>query len=236
MTRAEKTEIPGSNWVTHRLSIPWNMEGTVGMAQRQHLGSCKSIWTERERNESDREEGWGIHLTILSGRQWPRDNGLCFASVTDTVHRSCLAGGGYPCGMICSMSPLSSHGSLHVAGTLMVFKCLIHAHTILVGLVLSWKEVKRRDPHPFGWQLLGCSEHWGLWKTREGNPGLVTELLSCFHSTRLFAEGSYEKGQARRWGKRPQDLLMGHQKCHGLGMGWKRISRHETEWKGNKVY
>ena len=23
--------------------------------------------------------------------------------------------------------------------------------------------------------------------------------------------------------------------CHGLGTGWKRISRHETEWEGNKV-
>ena len=24
--------------------------------------------------------------------------------------------------------------------------------------------------------------------------------------------------------------------CLGLGAGWKRISRHETEWEGNKVY
>ena len=53
------------------------------------------------------------------------------------VHGSCLAGGGCPCGLIRYMSPLSSHRSLHVAGGLMVFKCLIHAHTILVGLVLS---------------------------------------------------------------------------------------------------
>ena len=27
-----------------------------------------------------------------------------------------------------------------MSGSLMAFKCLIHAHTILVGLVLSWKE------------------------------------------------------------------------------------------------
>ena len=39
-------------------------------------------------------------------------------------------------------APLSSHGSLHVAGTLIAFKCLTHAHTTLVGLVLSWKEDK----------------------------------------------------------------------------------------------
>ena len=60
----------------------------------------------------------------------------------------------------------------------MVFKCLIHAHTILVGLVLSWKEVKRRDPHPFGWQLLGRSEQWGLWNTPEGNPGQSSSVAS----------------------------------------------------------
>ena len=40
-------------------------------------------------------------------------------------------------------APLSLHGSLHVAGVLMAFKCLTHAHTILVGLVLSCKEDKR---------------------------------------------------------------------------------------------
>ena len=70
-------EPPGDSLV-----IPWNMEGTLGMAQRQHIGSCKSIQTERGRSESDREEGWGICLTILLGRWWPGDNGLCFASTT----------------------------------------------------------------------------------------------------------------------------------------------------------
>ena len=42
----------------------------------------------------------------------------------------------------CSVSLLSSHGSLHVAGPLVAFKCLTHAHTLLVDLVLSWKEDK----------------------------------------------------------------------------------------------
>ena len=73
-------------------------------------------------------------------------NGLslfCFNHyVPDTVHGSCLAGSGCPCGLICSVSPLFSQGSLHVAGALMVFKCLTRAHTVLVGLVLSWKEDK----------------------------------------------------------------------------------------------
>ena len=68
---------------------------------------------------------------------------LCFNHyVSDTVHRSCLAGGGCPCGLIHSMSPSSSHGSPHVAGALVAFKCMTHAHTVLVGLVLSWKEEK----------------------------------------------------------------------------------------------
>ena len=76
----DSQEQPGN--LTHHLAIPWNMEGTLGMAQRQHLGSYKSIQTKRERNESDREEGWGIRLTILLGRWWTGDNGLCFALTT----------------------------------------------------------------------------------------------------------------------------------------------------------
>ena len=80
------------------------------------------------------------------GRRWPGDKGLCLFCfnryVPDVVHGSCLAGGRCPWGLIRSASPLSSHRSLHVAGTLMPFKCLSHAHIILVGLVLSWKEDK----------------------------------------------------------------------------------------------
>ena len=45
---------------------------------------------------------------------------FCFNHhVPDTVHGSCRAGGRCPWGLICSVSPLSSHGSLHVAGTLL---------------------------------------------------------------------------------------------------------------------
>ena len=65
-----------------------------------------------------------------------------------------------------------------MAGALMVFKCLTRAHTVLVGLVLSWKEDKERDPHPFGWQLLGRSEQRGLWNTPEGNPGQSSSVAS----------------------------------------------------------
>ena len=37
--------------------LEWGAIAFSGMAQRQHLGSWKSIWTKRERSESDREEG-----------------------------------------------------------------------------------------------------------------------------------------------------------------------------------
>ena len=37
----ERQKIPGSNLVTHCLAIPWNVEGTLGMAQSQHLSSVQ---------------------------------------------------------------------------------------------------------------------------------------------------------------------------------------------------
>ena len=124
-------EQPGDSLV-----IPWNVEGTLGMAQRQHLGSCKSIRIEKERSESDREEGWGIRLTILSGRWWPGGNGLCLASTTMCLIRCTevvLLGADAPVAWSIPC-PLYPHT--------VAFKCLTHAHTILVGLILSWKENK----------------------------------------------------------------------------------------------
>ena len=93
------------------------------------------------------------------------------------VHGSCLAGGGCPCGLIGSVSPSSSHRCLHVAGTLMAFKCLTHAHNI------GWpspqlERRKRRDPHPFRGQLPGLCEQWGLWNTPEGNHGQGSSVAS----------------------------------------------------------
>ena len=193
--RQRKTEIPGSNQVTHHSGIPWNMEGTLGMAQRQHLGSCKSIRMERERSERDKEEGWGICLTILLGRRWPGENGLsCFN--TDTVFRSCLARGRCPCGLICSVSPSSSHGSLHVAGALMDFQYLTCAHTILVCLVLSWKEVQRRDPQPFRRQLLVSSGAFGTQQrvTLARVPQLLPQHLPVLRGS-LWKRRSEEVGE-----------------------------------------
>ena len=103
-----------------------------------------------------------------------------------------------------------------MAGALMVFKCLTRAHTVLVGLVLSWKEDKERDPHPFGWQLLGCSEQWGLWHTPESNPGQSSTdasiTLACLQ--RVTMEKEKQGG-----GKETPSPHMGHQKCHDPGVG-----------------
>ena len=133
--------------------------------------------------------------------------------VPDTVHGSCLAAGGCPCGLIRSVSPLSSHGSLHVSGILMAFKCLTHAHTILVGLVLRWKEDTGETPTRSGGSYWGAASS-GAFGTHRGWPW--PEFLSFFHSTCLLAEGPYEKGDARRWGKRPQ----GPPKCRPPKMSW----------------
>ena len=161
------------------------------MAQRQHLGSYKSIQTKRERNESDREEGWGIRLTILLGRRWPGADGLCFASTTMRLTR-CMEVVLLGVDAFVAWSvhiPFSSHGSLHVTGSLMAFKCLTHTHIIFVGLVLSWKEDKG--------DTLTCSgsSYWGAVSSGAFGIHQRVTLTSCFHSTCLFAEGPYEKGE-----------------------------------------
>ena len=77
------------------------------------------------------------------------------------------------------------------AGTLVAFKCLTRANTILICLVLSWKGGKQRDPHPLGQQLLGPSEQWGLRDTPEGKAGQSSSVAST--ATCLFAEGPRKK-------------------------------------------
>ena len=115
------------------------MEGSLE-GSGQHLGSCKSIWTEREEVKVTGKKAEESALqSYQGGMARGRWSLFCLNHyIPDTVHGSCLAGGGCPGGLILSVCPLSSHGSLH--GTLMAFKCLTCAHTILVDLVLSWKE------------------------------------------------------------------------------------------------
>ena len=60
--------------------------------------------------------------------------------------------------MLHSLTPLSCHVSLQEDCALMAFKCLTHAYTVLIGLVLSLRgrEEKRVLTH------LGGS-YWGQW-------------------------------------------------------------------------
>jgi len=78
------------------------------------------------------------------------------------------------------------------------FKGLTHANTILICLVLSWKGVKKRDPHPFGRQLLGHSEQWGLRDTPEGDAGQRSSVAST--ATCLFSEGPRKKERGKETG------------------------------------
>ena len=89
-----------------------------------------------------------------------------------------LLGGECPYGLICSVCPLSSHGSLSVAGALMAFMCLTCAHTILVGVVLSWKKDKGETLTHSSGSYSGCSEQWGIWNTPEGYSGQSSSIAS----------------------------------------------------------
>lgn len=96
------------------------------------------------------------------------------------------------------MTPFILHGCLLAAGTLVAFKGLTHANTILICLVLSWKGVKKRDPHPFGRQLVGHSEQWGLRDTPEGDAGQSSSVAST--ATCLFSEGPRKKERGKETG------------------------------------
>ena len=151
--RQGKTEIPGSNWVTHHLALSWNVEGTLGMAHRQHLGSLNQPRWKGKEVKVIGKTGWGFHLTILLGKQWPGDDGLCFAQsnmcLTWSMQVVLLRVDALWSGP--SHNSLILQGNFQVAGTLRSLKCLTHACTILIGLVIIWKEVKKWDPHLFGW-------------------------------------------------------------------------------------
>ena len=210
------------------------MEGTLCKVQRRHPGSCKSIRAKREKHQSDREEGWGILLTILSGRWWPGDNGLfCFNHyVPDMGHRSCLAGGRCPCGLIHSTSPLSSHGSLHVAGALMAFKCPTCAHTILLGPVLSWKEDKGEALIHSGGSYWGAmsSEAFGTHQrvTLPRVPQLLPQPLPILR-------GLLWERRSQEMGKSPQVLVRATKYVMVWAWVGKELPDMRQKWRKNKV-
>ena len=165
---------------------------------------------------------------------WEECSLFCFNHYEpDMVDGSCLAAGGCPCGLILSVCPPSSHGSLSVARALMAFTCLICAHRILVGIVLICKKKKKKGEtltHSSG-RYFGRSEQWGVWNTPEGNPGQHSSVASravAFWMRVPVRKEKWGQGWVGVGGARDSKSLNKPQKCHGLGAGWKRISRHET--------
>ena len=68
-------------WSSFLGSVNKDLDSCFRIAQRQHLGSCKSIQTKRERSESDREDRLRnpSYNPIRKARGWWA---LCFASNT----------------------------------------------------------------------------------------------------------------------------------------------------------
>ena len=92
----------------------------------------------------------------------------------------------------------------------MAFKCLTHAHTILVGLVLSWKEDKRETLTHSGSSYWGTVSSGAFGTYQRVTLARVPQLLP-WH----LPVGRGSLWERRRWGKRPQGPCTSHQKCHG---------------------
>ena len=180
-----------------------------------------------ERRESDREEGWGIRRTIYLG-------GGGLGTMVSVLLQPLWAQHGGRKLSCCGWMPLwpdpfcvppSSHGSLSVAGALMAFTHLIGAHRILVGIVLTCKKDKGETLTHSRGSYFGRSEQWGFWNTPEGNPhqrnSVATKQLPV-------GRGSLWERRSEEGGQETPSPWTRHQKYHGLGAGWKRISRHET--------
>ena len=118
-----------------------------GMTQRLLLGSCKLIWTDGQKVKVAEKTGWGNCLVALLGRRRPGEWAqFCLKQyVPERVHEVDLLGADALIAWSVLWFPLSCHGSLQAAGALMVFKCLTHAHTILIGLVLSLREKEEKQ-------------------------------------------------------------------------------------------
>ena len=135
------------------------------MAQRQHLGSCKS------ESESSREDRLRNPPHNPAGRAAAKGGtGSVFCRKQHAPHGSwklsnCLTGDGHSDSLVCSKTPLSFYRSLQAAGALMGFRCLSCVCTILIGLALSLGGGGGRgkeSPCPLGWQRLAQSRQWRL--------------------------------------------------------------------------
>ena len=133
------------------------------------VNQSKPKWKEEKVTGKKAEESAVQYIReAVAWEQWSL---ICFNLYEpNMVDGSCLAAGGCPCGLILSVCPPSSHGSLSVARALMAFTCLICAHRILVGIVLTCKKDKGETLTHSRGSYFGRSEQWGFWNTPEGNP------------------------------------------------------------------
>ena len=200
------------------------MEGVLGMAQRLHLGSRKSIWTERKWSESDREEGWGISLTILSARWWPGNNGLCFASATVYLTwctEVVLLGAD---ALVAWSVPCSPHPRTDVFMWQAPWWLLSAwpMHTTLVGLVFSWREEKGETPTHSGGSYQGSVSSGSFGTHQREILARVPQLLPQ-HSP-VLRRSLWER-RSEEVGEKTPSPHTGHKNCHGVGTSRKRISR-----------
>ena len=182
-----------------------------------------------EENAESVLQSYGWWWGVVARARWAP---VCYNhSGPDTAHGSCLAGDRCPCGMIRSMSPLSSHGSLHVAGARFQVPHLCPHNIAWPSPQLERRQ--RRDPHPFGQQLLGLSEQWGLWDTPEGHPGqsssVVSTALACSQRVPMKKEKGGGGGRDPRFPvPATKDVVV-----------WARVGKEFLDVRqneGNKIY
>ena len=99
--------------------------------------------------------------------------------------------------------------------------------------VLSWREEKGETLTHSGSSYWG-SVSSGAFGTHQRETMARDPQLLPQHSPVL--RGSLGERRSEEVGKKTPSRLMGHKNCHGVGTSWKRISRQQTEWEGNKVY
>ena len=132
-----------------RFTFPFLAYGRrpLGKAQRQHLASCKSVWTKGERGEGNRKDRLRNPPHSLARKAAAREKwAQCYVWTRCIWHcmEVVLLGVDTLVAWSILWSPLSCQGSLQAVGTLLAFKCLTCACTILIGLVLNLRQKERR--------------------------------------------------------------------------------------------
>ena len=189
-----------------------------------------------ERRESDREEGWGIRRTI-----YPGGGGL--GRMLSVLLQPLWAWHGGRKLSCCGWMPLwpdpfcvppiltwESFCGKSPNGFYVSDLCPQNIGWHSPHLPKKKKKKGETLTHSSG-RYFGRSEQWGVWNTPEGNPGQHSSVASravAFWMRVPVRKEKWGQGWVGVGGARDSKSLNKPQKCHGLGAGWKRISRHET--------